>query len=224
VRGLPPLSAMATALDQAAAQGASNDADPVPPSGFPMSSWTSNWARGVGSPLEAIYFWMYDDGGGSPNADCQQAGGPGCWGHRDDILAPFACSPCLMGTAVDPSAWYGSPSWAELLVDASGDPSVEFSWNEVLPRLPGGDGGAGILAPAVKIASVSGSSGYWLASADGGVFVFGGAPFFDSLAGEPLAAPIAGMAPTPEGRGYRLVGADGGVFAFGDAPFDGSMG
>ena len=43
---------------------------------------------------------MYDDGPGSPNVDCQGGNTSGCWGHRDDILAPFTCSPCVMGSAV----------------------------------------------------------------------------------------------------------------------------
>ena len=69
-RGLPPLTAMATSLDQAARQGAAQNTDPGPPGGFPYSQWTSNWAGAVGNPLEAIYFWMYDDGAGSANIDC----------------------------------------------------------------------------------------------------------------------------------------------------------
>jgi hypothetical protein len=32
---------------------------------------------------------MYDDGPDSPNIDCTSAGAPGCWGHRDNILASW---------------------------------------------------------------------------------------------------------------------------------------
>ncbi|MHB1821495.1 MAG: hypothetical protein ACYCTL_02780 [Acidimicrobiales bacterium] len=224
VRGLPPLSAMATVLDQAAAGGAAGNSDPVPPPGFPASMWTSNWAGGMGSPLEAVYLWMYDDGPGSPNADCMRAGDPGCWGHRDDILANFACNPCVMGAAVNLSAWQGSPSWAEVLVDTSGSPEVDFSWTEVLPRLPGGPGGAGMLAPAVGTVAAPGGKGYWIASSDGGIFNFGDAGFFDSMAGSGSSSPVVGMAATPDGRGYWLVGSNGGVFSFGDAGFYGSLG
>jgi GH25 family lysozyme M1 (1,4-beta-N-acetylmuramidase) len=73
--------------------------------------------------------------------------------------------------------------------------------------------------------------GYWIVAEDGGVFSFGGAPFYGSiyslgltgLSGErPLAAPICGVAGTPSGNGYWLVAQDGGVFAFGDAPFYGN--
>ncbi len=66
--------------------------------------------------------------------------------------------------------------------------------------------------------------GYWLASADGGVFTEGDAPFEGSLGGTPLQGPIVAMAATPDGKGYWLAALDGGVFSFGDAAFYGSMG
>ena len=66
-------------------------------------------------------------------------------------------------------------------------------------------------------------TGYWLVGADGGVFAFGDARFYGSLAGMRLNAPIKAMVATPDGKGYWLVGADGGVFAFGDARFWGSL-
>jgi len=67
-------------------------------------------------------------------------------------------------------------------------------------------------------------AGTWLAAADGGVFSFGGAPFYGSMGGKRLNRPIVTMAATPTGRGYWLVASDGGVFAFGDAGFFGSTG
>jgi hypothetical protein len=130
VRGLPPLSSMASALDQAAAQGAGAGNDPSPPAGFPFSQWGANWAGGVGNPLEADYYWMYDDGPGSNNADCTAGNSGGCWGHRDMILLSMACSPCVMGTAVNVHGWNGQPSWAELLVSTSGDPAADFTWQQ----------------------------------------------------------------------------------------------
>ncbi|MGA2521193.1 MAG: hypothetical protein ABSG81_10285, partial [Acidimicrobiales bacterium] len=59
VRGLPPLTAMASALDQASQAAAARNDDPSPPSGFPWTQWGGNWAGAVGNPLEAIYYWMY---------------------------------------------------------------------------------------------------------------------------------------------------------------------
>jgi hypothetical protein len=79
-------------------------------------------------------------------------------------------------------------------------------------------------SPVLVGAATPDGQGYWLASADGGVFAFGDAPFEGSLGDQALQGPIVGMAATPDGRGYWLVGLDGGVFAFGDAPFLGSMG
>jgi len=224
VRGLPPLTAMASGLDSAALAGATDSTDPSPPGGFPWTQWGSNWAGAVGNPLEADYYWMYDDGLGSNNIDCQSAGDPGCWGHRDNVLLGLACAPCEMGTGFNPTGYQGYPSWAELLVDTSGAPPVDFSWSQVTPDLPGAGGGAGLTAAAVGIASTPNGGGYWVASADGGVFSFGNAPFYNSLAGIQLAQPIVGIAATPDGGGYWLVAADGGIFAFGDAGYYGSMG
>jgi hypothetical protein len=67
-------------------------------------------------------------------------------------------------------------------------------------------------------------SAYWLAASDGGIFSFGGAPFYGSMGGKPLNEPIVGMAPTMDGLGYWEVASDGGIFTFGDAGYYGSMG
>jgi hypothetical protein len=224
VRGLPPLTAMASSLDQSALIGAEQSNDPSPAAAFPWTRWGSNWAGAMGNPLEAIYFWMYDDGPGSSNIDCTPSDASGCWGHRDNVLLNLACQPCEMGTGFDQSGYRGYPSWAELLVDTSGSPGVDFSWNQVTPYLPSNSSGAGLTAPAVGIASTPDGAGYWLVSANGGVFAFGDATFYGSLGSVHLTAPIVGIAATPNGGGYWLVGSDGGIFAFGDAGYYGSMG
>ncbi|MDQ1481111.1 MAG: hypothetical protein QOI44_1972 [Actinomycetota bacterium] len=66
-------------------------------------------------------------------------------------------------------------------------------------------------------------AGYWVASSDGNVIPFGGAPSCGTLVQTQLKQPIVGMAglPTP---GYWLVARDGGVFSFGAARFHGSTG
>ena len=135
VRGLPPLSALATVLDAAASAGAASGIDPSPPGGFPALQWGANWAGGMGNPLEAVYYWMYDDGPGSSNADCTPGDSGGCWGHRDKILMSLTCSPCVMGTGFDANGWDGQPSWAELLVGMSSTPAADFTWEQESPYI-----------------------------------------------------------------------------------------
>ena len=65
---------------------------------------------------------------------------------------------------------------------------------------------------------------YWLVASDGGIFSFGGAPFYGSTGCIALNKPIVGMAGTPDGGGYWLVASDGGIFTYGDAGFYGSTG
>jgi hypothetical protein len=65
---------------------------------------------------------------------------------------------------------------------------------------------------------------YWLVASDGGIFSFGGAPFYGSTGGMALNKPVVGMASTSDGGGYWLVASDGGVFSYGDATFYGSTG
>ena len=81
----------------------------------------------------------------------------------------------------------------------------------------------GTVFASVTAAPSSLLKGYWLTAADGGVFSFGDASFYGSMAGTKLAQPVVGIASTPDGKGYWLTAADGGVFSFGDASFYGSM-
>ena len=78
--------------------------------------------------------------------------------------------------------------------------------------------------PSVPQASSRLVSTYWLSARDGGIFSFGGAPFYGSMGGKPLNKPIIGMAAKPDSSGYWEVGSDGGVFSFGSAAFYGSTG
>ena len=78
--------------------------------------------------------------------------------------------------------------------------------------------------PTGAKALVPGGKGYWLVSKDGGVFSFGGAPYYGSLPGDGVHVDdIVGIVPTPSGHGYWLVGSDGGIFSFGDAQYYGSL-
>ncbi len=65
--------------------------------------------------------------------------------------------------------------------------------------------------------------GYWMAGSDGGVFSFGDAGYFGSMAGKTLNGPVVGLASSPDQGGYWMAGSDGGVFSFGDAGYFGSM-
>lgn len=129
-RGLPALSTMVSPLDQAAQAGAAANADPSPPPGFGFEEWGSNWAGAVGNPLEAIYYWMYDDGPGSNNIDCTDSDTSGCWGHRDNILIQISGPNLEMGVGYVATSYQGSPSWTELLVGATQPAPVDFSWQQ----------------------------------------------------------------------------------------------
>jgi hypothetical protein len=74
----------------------------------------------------------------------------------------------------------------------------------------------------VAMAATPDGKGYWEVYSDGGVFAFGDAHFYGSMAGRTLAQNIVGITASADGKGYWLVAADGGVFAFGDARFGGS--
>ena len=65
---------------------------------------------------------------------------------------------------------------------------------------------------------------YWLASANGAVTAFGGAPLYGTASGTPLDQPVVGITATSTAGGYWLVASDGGVFSFGNARYQGSMG
>lgn len=79
------------------------------------------------------------------------------------------------------------------------------------------------------IAGLAGSpaDGYWLTSANGGAFAYGGVGYYGSPSQSGLLTSghlLSGIATTSDGLGYWLVGQDGGVYAYGDAGFFGSMG
>jgi hypothetical protein len=61
------------------------------------------------------------------------------------------------------------------------------------------------LSSATSVAQVSGGTGYWLVTAGGGVYTYGTAHFYGSLAGTHLNSPITGIVATSDARGYWLV-------------------
>lgn len=66
------------------------------------------------------------------------------------------------------------------------------------------------------------NGGYLEIGEDGGIFAWGGAPFFGSLGAQQLNQPIVDAAWTPDHGGYYLIGRDGGIFAFGNAVHQGN--
>ncbi len=74
---------------------------------------------------------------------------------------------------------------------------------------------------AVGIAASAGGSGYWLATANGGVFTFGHAKFHGAAPAQ-NGRHIAAIVATGDRGGYWLASSDGAVFRFGDAKFHGS--
>ena len=136
---LRPITGLSAALDAIARQGAAARADPNPwpllmsLRGQSQIGYASNWAGGQRNALLAYYGWMYDDGYGSGNIDCRSPSAPGCWGHRQAILAFAHAASLSMGaaavraaasyalTVVETSrpAWPYSYTWAAAMADGA---------------------------------------------------------------------------------------------------------
>ncbi len=138
-RGLVAVLGLSGPLDQDALTGAQSDADPQPTQ-FNGDAWTANWEGGYGSPFEADFVWMYDDGLGSNNIDCTPSMPDGCWGHRHDILWPLD-APAVMGAA-DAQGGFGA-SQTELFVGGDratapgqADAPLAPTWTTIAATLP----------------------------------------------------------------------------------------
>ena len=75
------------------------------------------------------------------------------------------------------------------------------------------------LRDATYIKSIQDIPGYWLVTADGGVFTYGDAPYYGGANNPPLRQLVVDAVPTPSGNGYWMVTSDGAVFTFGDARY-----
>jgi hypothetical protein len=126
-RGLAPMLGLSKAIDARAKQGADHDEDPPFPSQFVGNYESGNWAGAGNSVLLDDFYWMYDDGPGSFNEDCQHPGDQGCWGHRDDVLGART-KPLLMGAAVAYQS--NGASMAEQFIggDTTDKVNVKPSW------------------------------------------------------------------------------------------------
>lgn len=120
-------------------------------------------AGGQISALDADYGWMYEDGYGGSNLDCETPASQGCWSHRENILGAYPTS-----TQFVSSSWGSSPSivsrrpalpvmgagslqpngagpqgnWTAIFASVSGKtPALVYSWSEALAN--GADRGNG---------------------------------------------------------------------------------
>jgi hypothetical protein len=136
-RGLVPVVGLSSTIDALAQQGADADDDPQFPDPFHGSSGGSNWAGAGNSVLLDDFYWMYDDGLGSPNGDCTQGDQSGCWGHRDDIIGNGYVAPVLMGAAVTYQTAEGT-SMAEEFIggDTSDSADVTPTWATISASTP----------------------------------------------------------------------------------------
>jgi subtilisin family serine protease len=98
---------------------------------------------------------------------------------------------------------------------------------------PGKDSvfGSGLINPRGALAATAPNkpnagtqgNGYWVVSARGNVWAYGGARWYGDVATKSISAPIIASARTPTGKGYWLAGMDGAVYSFGDARYYGSL-
>jgi hypothetical protein len=128
-------------------------------------------------------------------------------------MAMAALLPVVVGVGLiaSPAVAHGAPAPAGSIFSFGDAPNA-------------GAPGPSTKAPVVGVAMTRTNLGYWVVTADGGVFTYGDAPFYGSNAGVTTASPIVALAATRTGHGYWLVAGDGGVFTFGDATFHGSLG
>jgi hypothetical protein len=117
-RGLSQFAGLSSTLDTAAALGGGDDSDPIPPIGYPFIQWGSNWADSFDT-LESDFLWMYDDGIGGTNIECQIGNTSGCWGHRNNILGPWFNEG---GQSTAMGAYGAGNIFTELFADKTGLP------------------------------------------------------------------------------------------------------
>ncbi len=185
-RGLAPLAGLTAQLDTVAQTAAANDTDPdlsatTLTGGATVASWGSIWAGGTSNALGSDYYWMYDDGPGSPNGSCPSPSSAGCWGHRDNILGTFVtCGQAqqYMGAGDTASGSSYGPSFAAIIVGACGPAptDVVFTWAQAQQDLGGGGGASVPGAPQGVTAAPSARKGVvlgWQAPTDNGAAITG---------------------------------------------------
>jgi hypothetical protein len=139
-RGIAPFVGLSDVFDSDVQQGAEDGGDPaLDPSydGYSATSQASIWAGAAPDEgvLHAVWSWMYDDGSGGTNLDCEASGEQGCWGHRDAILGAdtgVSTGSTVIGVGyaapASPSGW--PVSAAAVFADfANGQPPLSFTWS-----------------------------------------------------------------------------------------------
>jgi hypothetical protein len=119
-RGEVPVAGLTAPLDRLAQRAAAAGVDPD-------TGFGDIWEGGPTSTAEADYGWMYDDGYAGTNVDCGNPGDPGCWGHRDIILADNVSGPVVAGGGFQLGRPGASSYTFALAVPAPGTKLV-FSW------------------------------------------------------------------------------------------------
>jgi hypothetical protein len=139
-------------------------------------------AGGQINALDADYGWMYDDGYGGSNVDCDTPTAPGCWGHRDNLLGhypthtrfiskPSGASlslvsrrpavPVLGVGSLQPNGTGPQGNWTAIFASVTGNtPAFLYSWNQALAdgaglRVSAGAARFSISRGALKPAPVS---------------------------------------------------------------------
>lgn len=128
-RGLPAIANLVNTYDGEVQTGMATDNDP---NLVEQVGWDSIWAGGNQTVLGAMYGWLYDDGVGSGNLDCNSPTDPGCWGHRNAILdnAGASIAPNEMDAIVGTDN-SGQPSYAAALVqnpNPTPAANIVFTW------------------------------------------------------------------------------------------------
>ncbi len=139
---LPPMSGLTDALDHDASGGISSDSDPLP-SGSDWSGYTSNASWGDANMVAAYEGWMYDDGPGSFNVDCNSPVPSGCWGHRHDILWQFGSGTLALGAATGTDS-NGQAAYTMLLMQGNPSyrPVFNYTWAQAVADGAGSASGA----------------------------------------------------------------------------------
>ncbi len=111
----------------------------------------------------------------------------------DHLVSAWENSTDCFGNADSRNAWVldsGGAIFGEN--DLSGPPANNI----------GDMAGHRINQPMVGMSPTADAGGYWLVSADGGIFAFGDAHFYGSTGSLRLNKPIVGMSVTGDGHGY----------------------